>query len=73
MVSATEMKCDSHPSNGLANSTKSAKRAKHMDIKNPFVKQVVESGHTTVSHVNPFDNKPEDFTKPLGSQQFMRF
>lgn len=73
MDNSTHVKCDNYVSNMSANNVKSVKRSKHMDIKNHFLKQMVEIGQANVNYVESENNEPGGFTKSLGTQKFEIF
>lgn len=73
MDKRTQILCDNTGASGFANTIESAKRAKQMNLKKLFVKNIVESGYATISHAKPEDNEAKGFTKPLGTEKFEIF
>lgn len=64
------MRCGNTRSNCWAICTESIKHAKHMDIKNHFVKTIVSAGHAKVQHVDSDKNISDGFTKLVPKTKF---
>lgn len=73
MDNTTEILNDSTAANFLTNSNESIKHAKHMDLKNHFVKQILAPRHAKTNYINSDKKKSDGLTKPLGLQKFETF
>ena len=56
----------------FATNAGSSGRAKHIDLRHHFVKDMVEENKVKLTHVNSEDNSSDIFTKPLPREQFER-
>ena len=65
--------CDNTCSGSWANSDHGMNRAKHVDIKNHYVKDIVAIGQATIKYVKSDDNEADGFTKPLQRIKFQTF
>ena len=56
-----------------ANSTRSMRRKKHIDVRYNYIRQCIAGGHIATEHVDSPVNWADGFTKPLPREQFKAF
>lgn len=71
--SPTNLKNDNTSAESWANSTKSMKRAKHIDVRYNFARECIEAQHVNTIHVDGKENVADLFTKPLGKLLFTKY
>lgn len=59
MYRDSAMRCDNAAANARENDAESVRRAKHIDIKNHYLKSIICSGYSTITHVI-FDHTESD-------------
>jgi len=71
--SEVKLKCDNQSAINLIESYENSKRAKHIDIKLHYIKDIVASGKINLDYVRSEDNLADIFTKPLPRPLFEKF
>jgi len=70
MASAIKVRCDNEAAIFLAQDPKERSRAKHIELKYFFIRQLIEEGKVSIEHVGSEQNVADTFTKPLGKHLF---
>lgn len=65
--------CDNKSSILMSKSNENSKRAKHIDIKNHFLKDVVNDKILDIDYISSENNLADIFTKSLSKELFIRF
>ena len=70
---SVEIKADNQGAMGLASKRVTEKRSKHIDIRFHFIREKVENGFISLTHVASEENIADIMTKPVSKPKLLKF